>query len=263
MKHRQERSKMTKNQAARLGGLARIKKYGNPGTFEGRVKGGRKSVKMQRTNPSNFIVEKKFKKPAESALLAEFMGMMQGDGHLSKYQASITTGTEKDMEHAIYMQSVAQKLFGIKVHLRFKRGCKAVEIVMSSVDLVQWLQMKGMPLGNKMKGGLCIPSWIHRKSDFQKNYIRGLFDTDGCVYIDSHLIAGKKYHNLGWTITSYSAKLRCELVLLLQNLGFRPTLHVSQVSVYMRRKGDIDKYFKEIGSSNPKHLQRYSRILKK
>ena len=250
--------KMTKSQVGRLGALARMKKYGNPGTLDGRRKGGLHSIETHKKLKTGFLTGKEFTVPENSEDLAEFMGIWIGDGHLAKYQASMCTSSKTDRQHAKYVQALAKKLFNIKVSLHKKKDCNALNVVISSIGLVEWLKTKGMPGGNKMSA-LCIPDWIKENVLFSKKFLRGLFDTDGCVFIDTHIIREKQYQSRGWTITSYSAKLRNELVTLLQNLGFQPTLRNSQVSVYMRRKNDIKRYFQEIGTSNEKHAKRYAR----
>lgn len=71
--------------ASRLGALRRIELYGNPGTPEGRRKGGLNTQKKFRSDPRiakriGFILRKKIKYPKESPALAEFIGIMLGDG---------------------------------------------------------------------------------------------------------------------------------------------------------------------------------------
>jgi intein/homing endonuclease len=254
--------KMTKSEAGRLGALARIAKHGNPGTVEGRKKGGFQSLKTHKKLKTGFVLEQDFRKPKNSKDLAEFIGIMLGDGHLTKYQASMNTGSETDMQHAKHVKKLAHKLFGIKPTIRYKKDCKAVEVAISSIGLVTWLKSKGMPIGNKMST-ICVPDWVKENRSFSQKFLRGLFDTDGCTFIDTHIIRGKKYKNRGWTITSYSAKLRNDIVELLQSLGFSPTLRDSQLSVYMRKRIDVERYFREIGTSNAKHLRRYLRNLTK
>lgn len=62
---------------------------------------------------------------------------------------------------------------------------------------------------------------------------------------------------MGLAITSYSANLRRGIVQILKNLGFSPTNKETQTSVFLRRQIEIDRFFKEIGTSNDKHLKRY------
>ncbi len=70
----------------------------------------------------------------------------------------------------------------------------------------------------------------------QKAFIRGLFDTDGCVYLDHHIIKGKIYGNIGWTITTYADTLMAGILTLLNGLGFSPSNTKKQKSAYMRKK---------------------------
>lgn len=248
---------MNKKQAGYLGGLARMEKYGNPGTREGRRKGGKNSIVKNLKLGTNFKAAKKHKKPFDSKLLAEFMGILFGDGHLSDYQVSITTNSKTDTEHAVFIKNLMTKLFNVSTKINFKKDAKAVSIVVSSVNLVKWLSLKGMPKGNKLEKGLRVPEWIKGNKIYEQKFIRGLFDTDGCVYVDRHKINGKLYKNQGWAFTNYSNEFRNEIFVMLRRLGFNPTLRKSQKSIYMRKKYDIIKYFKEVGTSNSKHLKRF------
>ena len=246
--------------AASLGGLARIKKYGNPGTKEGRILGGLKSIKTHRLKPSGFKTLKKIKIPDKDIKLAELIGIMVGDGHLSNYQASVTTNIDTDYEHALYINFLFKRLFMVKVNMKKRKDSKAVDIIVSSKNIVKHLHKLGMPIGNKLQEGLKIPTWIKRNISFSKFFLRGIFDTDGCVYIDKHRYKGKVYSHLGWTFTSYDDKFLNEIKELLEKFGFRPTNTIKQKSVYLRRQDDVRKYFNFIGTSNPKHRSRFSRL---
>src|SRR3989344_961923 len=240
-----------------LGGLARIKKYGNPGTPGGRRRGGLNSLKTHRKLKNGFRLAKDIRTPIRDQDLAEFMGIMLGDGHLSNFQVSIATNSETDIDHAHHIANLIRELFGVKAKISFKKKERAVTVVASSIKLVRLIHRYGMPIGNKLKLGLNIPGWIIKNKLFQKTFIKGLFDTDGCIYLDHHEIKNKIYKNLGWTITSYSGKLRTDVMVILRSLGYSPTCRGSQMSVYMRRKNDIERYFQEIWSNNRKHLKRY------
>ena len=248
-----------KYSASRLGGIARIQKYGNPGTPDGRRKGGLISIKTNELLENGFKKAKKHRKPKNSGKLAEFMGIMFGDGHLSRYQATVTTNSETDINHAKYVQRLSYELFNVSSTLNFKKDRRAVDITTSSINLVKWINSKGMPIGNKLKNGLNIPNWILKNKSFKKAFLRGLFDTDGCIYVDKHKIKGILYQNYGWVITSYSKELRSGVLKILEEIGFHPTNTEKQHSVYLRKKVDIKKYFEVIGTNNEKHLKRYNK----
>lgn len=244
--------------AARKGARERIKRYGNIGTAEGRRLGGLRSVRAQKKNPGAFRVAKVIKRPKRSSKLAEVMGILIGDGHLSKWQTVVTTNARTDSAHAVFIQGYFKELFGTMSFLRERNDDNTISVVVSSRRLVGFINYLGMPIGNKLKKGLAIPSWIFQKEIYKKAFIRGLFDTDGCIYIDRHKINGKKYSHYGWVITSASKVLIKEIINILEGLNFRPTYRESQKSVYLRRQCEIKRYFQEIGTHNSKHQMRYN-----
>lgn len=66
--------------AARSGALRRYELYGNPGTADGRIKGGTVSQRKFQDNPeqanlSGFKIRRDITRPERSALLAEFPGI--------------------------------------------------------------------------------------------------------------------------------------------------------------------------------------------
>lgn len=249
---------MTRKEAARIGGLARAAKYGSPGTAEGRRLGGLRSMRTHMKNKTGFYVLRKIKTPRHSRDLAEMLGIAVGDGGLTRYQLTITTNSETDREHARHSQRLLVKLFGVSASMMKRKGENTLRVVVSSKALVTFLNVLGMPIGNKIKNNIGVPGWIYSKKGYKKAFLRGLFDTDGCVYLDKHRIRGRLYRNMGWTITSYSAKLCLGVISLLKDLGFSPTQRSTQKSIYLRKRRDIERYFSEIGTSNKKHLVRYN-----
>lgn len=247
--------------AAKKGGSARMKIYGDLGTPEGRRKGGLASLKTHSKGLSGFKILRHVERPRYSEDLAELMGILFGDGHLSEFQVSMTTNSITDVEHAEYTRRLFRKLFRINASITKRKRDNAINVVASSKNLVNLLNKMGMPIGNKLEHGLLVPLWISRSRNYQKAFLRGLFDTDGCIYLDRHIIRGKQYKHMGWTITSYSKSLVEGVIGILHNMGFGPTYRVTQKSVFLRRTAEIVRYFSEIGSSNQKHIRRFQDFL--
>lgn len=246
------------SRAGRKGGLARLALYGPPGTPEGRRRGGLRSAEAHRRYNTGFTVRKTIRTPEKSEELAELLGILMGDGHLDKYQIEFVTNSVTDREHAFYVADLLGRLFGVKTRIWDRKDQRAISVVASSVALNEFVAQLGMPCGNKIAGGLSVPSWILERKSFSKAFVRGVFDTDGCIFLDKHFIRQKWYYNMGWTITSNADTFISGLLELLKNLGFSPTNRVTQNAIFMRRKHDIERYFSEIGTSNPKHLKRYT-----
>lgn len=246
-------------QIGAIGGRVRQEKYGNPGTTEGRIKGGRRAIETHRKRPdTNFFVAKKIAPIRKSTTLAEFLGILFGDGHVGKYQTTITLDSETDAEYAEYVAAVIQKNFQIIPHVRKRKHARAVEICISSVEFSEKMIRFGMVSGKKINGDLKIPEWIFRSNAYLAAFIRGLFDTDGSVYSEEKVIRNKTYHYVGMTITSASPKLRVDLMHAFRQLGYAPTCTDRQTSVFLRKKKDIMRYFDQISSHNPKHGVRYA-----
>ena len=243
--------------ASKKGALVRMSKYGNFGTKKGRAKGGLNSIKSHIENKTPFKTIKKVPFPKHSEKLAELLGIFFGDGHLSKYQASVTTNSKTDIDHAKFTKKLMEKLFRTTATLKTRKKEKAVRVTMSSKMVVTLLNKLGMPIGNKIKKNLSIPNWIKSKVAYKEAFIRGIFDTDGCVYFDKHNVKNKKYGYIGWTITSYAVILLTDIIKTLKELGFSPTNTKSQKSVFMRKQQEIEQYFKIIGTNNKKHYNRF------
>lgn len=247
-------------EAAKKGAKVRQSLYGNLGTEDGRRKGGLASWSVNQKLDNGFKKLKAITEPKKSVELAELLGILVGDGHMSEYQVTMSTNAITDRSHASHVKNLFKKLFNLPCTISHRVDKNTLIITVSSKQLVQFLHKYGMPIGDKIKNNLCIPQWVLDREVFQTAFVRGLFDTDGCIYLDKHIIRGKLYKYLGWTITSYADKLVEDLIVVLENLGFAPTYKVSQKSVFLRRQAEIQKYFREVGTSNKKHLKRFQKF---
>jgi hypothetical protein len=231
--------------------------YGNPGTAKGRSKGGLASIATHRLRNTGFILRKKITRPRRDAALAEFIGIVLGDGHVGTYQTTISTSTLTDMEHARYIQKLAESLFSISAPITMLRNCAACVVVISSKKVCDFLKKECLPHGNKVRDGIIIPPWIRRRKLFTQRCARGLFDTDGSIYLDIHRRPGREYRHMGMAFANKNRDLLSYFYTALTTSGLHPT-QTTPFRVSLRRKKDIDRYFEVIGSSNPKHLNRYA-----
>lgn len=253
---------LKKQKAGRLGGIALINKYGNPGTEEGRKLGGKRSALVNKLLGTNFKQRKKFFKPQKSQKLAELTGILLGDGCIGKYQFTVTTNASTDIEHAKYVANLIESLFRINTKIRKKKTSNAVEVVVSSYDLCRYLEVIAFKAGNKIHNNVDIPEWIKSKQSFRTACLRGLLDTDGCVFSDSHIIKSVQYKSIGINFTNRNSNILHFFKSTLENdFGFHPT-QKSNHAVFLRRKTEIKEYFLKIGTSNPKHLNRFNQFLK-
>lgn len=253
--------------AAQKGALARYALYGNPATAEGRSRGGRHSQQMIRANPElaakkGIVVRKSIQRPRRSIWLSEVVGILLGDGGISKYQAHVTLNSKTDLEYATYVSNLFQKLFNVSASLYYSKHPSTVDVVASSRSLVEFLTSIGLVQGNKIRQQIDIPPWIFSKPEYMRYCLRGLMDTDGCFYVDHHQIRGKEYLHSALAFTSYSPPLYNSVTQMFKILGYHPTGKGEQRhNIFLRREKEILRYFQDIGSSNPKHLSRFANFL--
>lgn len=249
------------DKASRLGGKRYFELYGAPGTIESRRKGGINSSKKFMLNPEwakrkGFVVRKEIKYPRKSSLLAEFIGIMLGDGGVrNKYQITISYNWKQDKEYAKYIQKLVENLFGISSVRYTREELGSADIVVTSRNLIEFLEKIGIKKGDKVINKIDIPDWIFGHEQYQIACLKGLFDTDGCVYHHKYKVDGEWYSFTKIAFTSYSRPLCKAIFQILKNLNFNPKLYGNRV--YLYRKAEVDRYFKEIGTHNPRYLKRY------
>jgi intein/homing endonuclease len=198
--------------------------------------------------------------PKYSVSLAEFFGIMLGDGGINNdWQATITVNAISDADFAVYISKLCEKLFNVIPAIRKRKKTNALVISLASTSVVDFLVKNGLPRGNKLKNGLKIPNWILSKPSFQKACVRGLIDTDGCIYIHAHKVGSKEYRNIGLNFTDYEPKLIRQVAQIFKKFGIIPHITKRGYDIYLYKMSSIEKYLKIFGTSN----QRISSIYKK
>lgn len=234
----------------------------------GQVKGGRTSVgrhgrsfwTLEGSRKGGTNSAKKFTLPLYSERLAEFVGIMLGDGGISRGQITVTLGYSTDKEYGKYVIKLIRKLFHYKASTYRSTDKDVLRIRASGVNLVKNLLTLGLVEGNKIKQQFDIPSWIQQKAEYIRACIRGMIDTDGCVHRKVRRERnGIEYRSIGITFSSYSNPLQISLIKLFNSLGFK--VAISGKTIYLCGKEQVRRYVKEIGFSNPKHMTRYQNFL--
>lgn len=189
--------------------------------------------------------------PHLSAQLAEFVGIMLGDGGINNpWQANITMNATADAAYAQHVTRLIAHLFEAEPASRKRKGRNALVISLASTTIVDFLVSLGLPRGNKLKAGLKIPDWVLKKRAFRIACVRGLMDTDGCLYIHVHQVGKRVYKNIGLCFTSYSPVLVGQVAALFEEFGIMPHISGTGRDIYLYRADAIAKYLKVFGTSN-------------
>lgn len=189
--------------------------------------------------------------PQKSIELAELFGILLGDGSVTKYYSKVYLNAKLEMEYVAFVKKLAKKLFkGVPVTHTKREKDSTIGIQISSIDVCDYLKNIGFN-GKKRE----IPLWITENTDYAKATIRGLFDTEGSVGIK--FFRGKRgnYFYKQLTVTNKNKNILQFLEKYLIKLGYKPTKN-SRKNIYISNGKDIKKYFLEIGSHNPKMINK-------
>tara|TARA_Y100000310_G_scaffold269519_1_gene282735 strand:+ start:2122 stop:3036 length:915 start_codon:yes stop_codon:yes gene_type:complete len=223
----------------------------------GRIKGGNFSS----GNTKRFI------EPKETEELAELSGAIIGDGHINKlkvgkkircYSIVIAGDSRNDKDYmSNYLPSLFFKLFGEKGSLAYSKDKNVMYAKIFGKRIIEFIEKKGIFSGNKKENSQSIPNWILKNNKYLRACLRGLIDTDGCIYYIS-----KNNKNLRISFTSYIPKLLNEVRESFIKLGFHPSKIIVNKNICLSRKEDIKKFLSEIRFSNEKHLKRLQNLIK-
>lgn len=197
----------------------------------------------------NKFMRKSANIPKLDASLAEVLGALAGDGHISgiSHEISITCSSEFDKEYIDYLKILFERKLGMS--FRISLHGSAIRLKTYSKELASILHREyGSPIGEK-KGNLKIPKVFENNLELMKAYIRGLFDTDGSVYL-------RRKNDIVVEIINVDRLYLESLKVVLNKIGF--ICGVSGKNLYFYRKDMVKKFFDEIEPANPKHLKKYS-----
>jgi hypothetical protein len=251
-----ERWKRSKKDASKIGGIARFKLHGSPGTEEGRRKGGIKAIANLQKNGVVPRV-KIYKIPRFNKRLAEYVGIMLGDGGMTSSQCTITLNSKADKDYIRFVCDFADKLFGEKPKMFKKKDCNAITLYYSGGALIRYFCTIGLKVGNKVKQQVDVPDWVKKSRSYRIACLRGLMDTDGGVFIHRYTVNGKRYKYKKISFSNRSIPLLIFVSKALAELGFNPKIidKVENKKVWLYNEKEVNCYLHTVGSHNLRLLQ--------
>ncbi|MFH1396376.1 MAG: LAGLIDADG family homing endonuclease [archaeon] len=212
-----------------------------------------------------------------SCELAEFIGILTGDGYMNKYGKyfSIVEIVGDPRFDKAYLENhvtnMINNLFNLKPKVDFKRTQNLMSIRLMSKGLNNYLELVGFKSGKK--GQIGIPSWILENDEYMKFFIKGLVDTDGCL-----TLLNRKHKNFNFyprvQITSISKSLIDDVGTWLSNQGFSVCLmkdcgkrtYKGVTKIHEGYRFNINGYtqlqvwMNLIGFRNKRHLDKYEKL---
>ena len=182
--------------------------------------------------------------------IAEFIGILNGDGTITKSGLIVITGnsTEDLMHHITRIKTLSKKCFDKKTTTKIKKSVVASGFTSRYISK----QLKKLGLPNGKKNNLRIPKPILNDKKLLKSYLRGLFDTDGTI-------CRRNKHNIRIGYGSFREEMFTKEVFYgLKKLDFNAKFAKHEkYRAEIGNDNDVIKFFKEIGSCNYSKVARF------
>lgn len=246
-------------EAAKLGAKATIGKYGTICTDPEKRRIGWErwwNQKGKYLSGNLLNTPKQCSKPLKSPQLAEFVGIVLGDGGITDYQITITLNKKDDREYVDFVTKLIRNLFQTTVSNNIQGP--VVRITVSRKNLVKYCQKIGLKKGHKIRQQVDIPSWIMDNESYCIACLRGLVDTDGCVFRHRYKVNNKLYCYNKLAYSSRSKPLLSSVSKILNQIGINPRIDC-RGDIRLDNTKDVKRYFDIVGSSNPKHIGKMDR----
>ena len=191
--------------------------------------------------------------------LAELVGICLGDGNLEHHWIAIFGDKSKD---TIYLRRHVIPLIRRIIHVKPKFKTNRPDenfVILYSTAAAKSLHQLGLPYGDKIKNGAQIPKWIFRQRKMLEACIRGLFDTDGCVYgfLRRPPARGRK------AIVSFEfgkgSFLAMNVYRGLRMLGYSPRMMPHRNECRLAVNKDVVTFMHKIKPANRKHWNNFRR----
>ena len=195
----------------------------------------------------NKFIERKIIKPKTDHFLAEILGILNGDGHISKINNEIcVVSSILEKDYVLYIKKLFEKQFNLK--FKMQKQHNKLKLRTYSKKLAELLNKKYKTPRGKKTGKLRIPKQIFNSKKMLTFYIKGLFDTDGTIYI-------RRKKDVVLEIASVDKKFLNDIKKALKILRFNAG--TSGKNLYLYKKEEITNFFKIIKPANSKHLKKY------
>jgi len=203
------------------------------------------------------------------SLLAEFVGILLGDGSLGIYTShphgrskvqhriKVTLNSEKDGEYAIHVCGLFERLLGSRPKMHKRKGESTLDLYLLGKGHLERLLDLGLVLSPKW-GRARIPArFMQPPYDF--DVLRGYMDTDGCVC--AVMNNGSLYPRIEMKVSP--SPMQGQLISILRLHGFDPrvvSMERGKVRIVLSGLDKLARWIRLIGFHNPRNAKAADRF---
>ena len=196
----------------------------------------------------------KFNKFQLSEELAELIGAFIGDGFIGRYgknpgyHVEFVGSPKHDKKYYNYLSKIIIKNFNVKPRFKIHQG--ALRMLITYKEFYNFFEGMGFPCGLKNKT-VKIPSNLY-DSELVKYVIRGIFDTDGFLFLDKRTIYNEPYARIGFSTKSKKLFQQVKKLFLKRNYKIYSRVDkradIYHIEIYGNKQ--IRRWISEFGFSN-------------
>lgn len=203
-----------------------------------------------------------------SADLAEFFGILTGDGYIAYYEKKhdyiieIAGDSRHDCAYLKeYVSLLAQKVTNVRPTIIFRKNQNSMYLRIRSKKVYLDLVTNGFKTGRKE--GIGIPLWIKEENEYMKRFVRGFADTDGCLSLKREgkypvIKLATKSKLLANAINEWlKSNLFSTCTVLEKQKDNRTNKTYTRHCIYLNGAKNLENWMNNIGFSNKKHLNKY------
>lgn len=206
---------------------------------------------------TKYVIKKKINKE-----ISEIIGAFIGDGYIgaygptkTKYVVGFVGDKHLDIYYITYLTSLIKKNFQYTTpKIRFRSNENTMDLRIFSKKFYDFFISLGFVPGIKSHN-VSIQNIILCNKHVTYT-IRGIFDTDDCVFYDKRAIYKKPYPRI--TLQIRSKRLIKQLEKYLSAKDFKIYVkhysHRSYLEIYGQKQ--LERFLKRVGFSNPRHLNK-------
>lgn len=210
--------------------------------------------------------------PKNQRLMAEFVGILLGDGSIGiyhckkgegehiQYRVKITLDS-RNRQYIVHTAQLFSKIFGFKPLVRNRTGENTCDVLSFKKDVVRLLLEEiGMKRSPKWHTAEIPKAFL--TSEYGPLVLRGYFDTDGSVIVFNN--NGTRYPRIEMKVCPSPMQRQFAEILSKTEIRFRMhEIGKGKIVIQVNGRKEVQKWAAIIGSNNPVHKQKLGALRKR
>jgi hypothetical protein len=182
----------------------------------------------------------------------------RGSGYIHTFGWTGDAKLDLDYFHNRLIPIIRTYFVKAKPHIYFRKGERTVDLKVYSIDFFNWFESLGFNPGIKTYTVQILRVFSH--PDLLSFVIRGIYDTDGCVHLDTRAMYARPYPGVILKMANERLISQVRKYLELYVSVYSQELHcfgrATSYTVEFYGAHNLAVFLEKVGFSNPRHLKK-------